>query len=56
MSKDNMATSLGCNRATIFRAIEVGLKKNLLEKHPTRSAYRTTRKWVDTVVLYSKKK
>jgi hypothetical protein len=23
------------------------------EKHPQRSAYRTTHRWVDTVVLYS---
>lgn len=54
MSKDDMAKFLSVGRATVFRAIERGLQKGLLDRTPEHFL-RTTSKWVDAVVLYSKK-
>ena len=54
MSKITLAKFLGIGRATVFRAIDRGLKQGLLERTPEHFL-RTTSKWRDTVVLYSKK-
>jgi hypothetical protein len=54
MSKDHIAKFLTIGRATVFRAIERGLKRGLLERTPEHFL-RTTSQWVDAVVLYSKR-
>jgi hypothetical protein len=55
MSKDEMAKFLKLSRATVFRSIQEGLKKGLIEKTPE-SFLRTTKKWIDLVEVYSIKK
>lgn len=50
LSKDNMGTFLGVNRATIFRALTKGFTDNLLEKND-RGDLRTTDKWILEVVV-----
>jgi len=54
MSKEHLATFLKISRATVFRAIEEGVKKGLLDR--TAGGYlRTTRKWVEVVDVFKEK-
>ncbi len=50
-SKDELAVWLEIGRRTVFRAIDVGLDKGLIEKNE-RGDLRTTTKWIETVNLY----
>lgn len=54
MSKEGIAKFLDLGRATVFRSIEEGLQKGLIEKTPEHFL-RTTRKWIDQVEVYSSK-
>lgn len=53
-SKDAMSEFTGLSRSTVFRAIEEGLKKDLLEKNE-RGDLRTTEKWFTKVIIYKQK-
>ena len=55
MSKDEMAKFLKLHRATVFRAINEGIRQGLIERTPEHFL-RTTRKWVELVEIYSLKK
>ena len=54
MSKEQLSAFLKISRATVFRAIQEGVKKGLLER-TTAGHLRTTRKWVETVDVYKEK-
>lgn len=50
--KETLANYLDLSRATIFRAIQKGLKGNLLEKHPDQPAFlKATSYWYDSVMI-----
>lgn len=49
--KEDLAEFLGIVRSTVYKAIEVGLEKGLIEKND-RGDLRTTQKWIDEVRLY----
>jgi len=53
-SKDDIAEYTGISRRTVFRAIETGLEKGLIEKNE-RGDVRSTDKWIETVLLYKQK-
>lgn len=53
-SKDEIASYTGISRRTVFRAIETGLEKGLIEKNE-RGDVRSTDLWVETVTLYRAK-
>jgi len=53
-SKDEIAAYTGISRRTVFRAIESGLEKGLIEKNE-RGDVRSTDKWIETVLLYKQK-
>ncbi len=53
MSKEDMASFLNIGRATVFRALNEGLKKKLIERSLDHSTHmRATLKWIDAVELY----
>ena len=54
MSKENMAKFLKIGVATVYRSMQEGINKGLIEKTPE-SFLRTTRKWIDLVEIYSTK-
>lgn len=51
ISKDDLAKFLKLGRATVFRAIEVGINKGLVERTPE-SLLRTTEKWSHNVEMF----
>lgn len=53
-SKDEIATYTGISRRTVFRAIETGMEKGLIEKNE-RGDVRSTEAWFNTVQLYKQK-
>ena len=53
-SKDDIAEYTGISRRTVFRAIEAGLEKGLIEKNE-RGDVRSTDHWIETVMLYKQK-
>ena len=53
-SKDAMGEFTGLSRSTVFRAIEEGLNKGLLEKNE-RGDLRTTHEWYTKVMVYKQK-
>ena len=55
MSKDELAKFLRLGRATVFRSIQEGLEKGLLERTPE-SFLRTTGVWISEVELYDIKR
>ena len=48
-SKETIARCLGVNKRTVERAINVGLNKDLLEKHSATKYLRTTHKWIQEI-------
>lgn len=52
MSKEKMADFLLMGRTSVFRAIDEGVKKKLIER-TTDGFLRSTRKWVELVEIYS---
>jgi len=53
-SKEAMADFVEVSRATVFRAIEKGLKKDLIEKNE-RGDLRPSSKWIEAVSLYKER-
>lgn len=53
-SKEAMADFMEVSRATVFRAIEKGIEKELIEKNE-RGDLRASTKWVEAVLLYKAK-
>ena len=53
-SKEKIGAFLGISRRTVFRAIDVGLEKGLLEKNED-GHLRSSEKWIETVRLYKAK-
>lgn len=53
-SKDDIAAYTGISRRTVFRAIETGMEKGLIEKNE-RGDVRSTEAWFNTVQLYKEK-
>lgn len=53
-SKDDIAEYTGISRRTVFRAIEIGIEKGLIEKNE-RGDVRSTAEWFNTVLLYKQK-
>ncbi len=53
-SKDAMADFMEVGRATIFRAIEKGIERGLLEKND-RGDLRATDEWVEAIYLYKQR-
>ena len=53
-SKDDIAAYTGISRRTVFRAIDAGIEKGLLEKNE-RGDIRSTERWITTVMLYKQK-
>lgn len=53
-TKENIAKFLGIGERTVYRAIDTGLEKNLIEKDD-RGALRSTLEWIETVRLYKEK-
>ena len=51
ISKDDLAKFLRLGRATVFRAIETGIQRGLIERTPE-SLLRTTEKWSHEVEMY----
>ena len=52
MSKEDIAAFLKLSRPTVFRAIQEGEAKGLLQR--TKEGFlRTTQRWVETVEIYS---
>jgi len=51
ISKDDLAKFLKLGRATVFRAIEAGINKGLVERTPE-SLLRTTEKWSHNVEMF----
>lgn len=50
--KETLANYLDLSRATVFRAINKGLKNNLLEKHPDQPAFlKATSQWYESVMI-----
>ncbi len=50
--KETLGDYLDIGRATVFRAINKGLRNGLLEKHPEQPAFlRGTSKWYDSVMI-----
>ena len=53
-SKDQIALFTGISRRTVFRSIDTGLDKNLIEKNE-KGDVRTTELWIEKVRLYKTK-
>ena len=54
LSKEQLAAFLKLSRATVFRAIQEGVSKRLLDR-TSGGSLRSTNKWVEIAELYSTK-
>ena len=52
-SKSQIARFLDMSERQVFRAINEGLEKGLIEKNEPRGDLRTSEKWINEVVLYN---
>ena len=52
MSKEQLASFLKISRATVFRAIQEGIEKRLLDR-TSGGALRSTQKWAELAELYA---
>jgi hypothetical protein len=50
LSKDEMAFELGCDRATVFRALKIGREKGLVYTPKGKKGLKTTRLWDDEIL------